>query len=108
MQNRYIPAVTMLSAGAVVSIFCIVKKIEVLYSLKLLLAMLILFYIIGLIAKKIIGKVQEEAEVQYMERMREEERLAREEREARERQDKDEDELETEEESEEESQGKDQ
>lgn len=94
MQNRYIPAFTMLSAGAVVSIFCIVKKVEVLYSLKLLLAMLVLFYIIGLIAGKIIGKVQEEAHLQYVERVREEERLAREERESRE---KGEDELEEEE-----------
>ena len=89
MQNRYIPAFTMLSAGAVVSIFCIVKKMDVLYSLKLLLAMLIVFYLIGLVAKKVIGKVQEEAEFQYMERMREEERLQRE---ALERQNQSEDE----------------
>ena len=82
MQNRYIPAVTMLSAGAIVSIFCIMNKVDVLYSLKLLLAMLILFYIIGLAAKRIIGKVQEEAQMQYAERVREEERQ---EREARER-----------------------
>ena len=104
MQNRYIPAFTMLSAGAVVSIFCIVKKVEIMYSLKLLLAMLILFYIIGFVAKKVIGKVQEEAHQQYVERVREEERLARE---AWERQNRSEDELE-EEESEEVRQGKDQ
>lgn len=104
MQNRYIPAFTMLAAGAVVSIFCIVKKVDVLYSLKLLLAMLILFYIVGLVAKKIIGKVQEEAQQQYIERVKEEERQARE---AWERQNRDEDETE-EEESEEERQGKDQ
>ena len=78
MRNRYIPAFTMLSAGAIVSIFCIVKKMDVLYSLKLLLAMLIIFYLIGLVAKRVIGKIQEEAEFQYTERMREEERLARE------------------------------
>ena len=78
MRNRYIPAFTMLSAGAIVSIFCIVKKMDVLYSLKLLLAMLIVFYLIGLIAQRVIGKIQEEAEFQYTERMREEERLARE------------------------------
>ena len=87
MRNRYIPAFTMLSAGAVVSIFCIVKKMDVLYSLKLLLAMLIIFYLIGLVAKRVIGKIQEEAEFQYTERMREEERLARE---ALERQEEDE------------------
>lgn len=78
MRNRYIPAFTMLSAGAIVSIFCIIKKMDVLYTLKLLLAMLIVFYLIGLVAKKVIGKIQEEAEFQHMERMREEERLARE------------------------------
>ena len=78
MRNRYIPAFTMLSAGAIVSIFCIVKKMDVLYSLKLLLAMLIVFYLIGLGAKRVIGKIQEEAEFQYVERMREEERMARE------------------------------
>ena len=94
MQNRYIPAFTMLSAGAVVSIFCIVKKMDVLYSLKLLLAMLIVFYLIGLVAKRVLGKIQEEAEFQYMERMREEERLLRE---ALERQNQDEDEEESEE-----------
>ena len=87
MRNRYIPAFTMLSAGAIVSIFCIVKKMDVLYSLKLLLAMLIVFYLIGLIAQRVIGKIQEEAEFQYTERMREEERLARE---ALERQEKEE------------------
>lgn len=87
MRNRYIPAFTMLSAGAIVSIFCIVKKMDVLYSLKLLLAMLIIFYLIGLVAKRVIGKIQEEAEFQYVERMREEERLARE---ALERQEEDE------------------
>ncbi len=100
MQNRYIPAVTTLSAGAIVSIFCIIKKVDVLYSLKLLLAMLIVFYIIGLIAKKIIGRVEEEANFQYAERVREEERKARE---AEERQNRGE-EIEDEEESEEESQ----
>lgn len=108
MQSRYIPAVTMLSAGAVVSIFCIVKKVDVLYSLKLLLAMLILFYLIGLIAKRIIGKIQEEAEKAYEERMHEEEQMAAELKALQENGGNDEDELETEVESEEESQGKNQ
>ena len=85
MQNHYIPAVTMLSAGAIVSIFCIIKKVDVLYSLKLLLVMLVVFYIIGLIAKKIMGRIEEDANFLYAERMREQERLEREEREARER-----------------------
>ena len=83
MQNHYIPAVTMLSAGAIVSIFCIIKKVDVLYSLKLLLMMLLVFYIVGLIAKKIIGRIEEEAKFLRAERFREQERLEREEREAK-------------------------
>ena len=83
MRNPYIPAFTMLSAGAIVSIFCIIKKVDVLYSLKLLLAMLIVFYIVGLIAKKILGRIEEEANFLRAEQFREQERLEREEREAR-------------------------
>lgn len=49
----------MLLAGAVVCIITIVNGTDVTYSLELLLATLIVFYIIGLIAKKIIQKVLE-------------------------------------------------
>lgn len=59
MKTRYIPAVTMLSAGAVVSITSIIKQWDVLYSLKLLLGVLIVFYIIGLIAKAMITRTLE-------------------------------------------------
>ncbi len=59
MKTRYIPAVTMLSAGAVISIISIIKKWDVLYSLKLLLGILILFYILGLIAKALIVRTLE-------------------------------------------------
>lgn len=59
MKTRYIPAVTMLSAGAVISITSIIKEWDVLESLKLLLGVLILFYILGLIAKAIITKTLE-------------------------------------------------
>ena len=43
--------------------------------------MLIVFYIIGLIAKKILGNIEEEANRMYAERVREEEKRAREEEE---------------------------
>lgn len=61
MQEKNIPAFTMLLAGAVVSIFCIVKKVDTLYALKLLLGMLILFYIIGLFVKRMVVKINKEA-----------------------------------------------
>jgi hypothetical protein len=46
----------MLIAGAVTGIMSIIKKFEFLYTLELLLIVLILFYIVGILAKKIIDK----------------------------------------------------
>lgn len=72
---------TMLSAGAVISIISIVKQWDVLYSLELLLGILILFYILGLIAKALVertlakdGRPPEE----YTEEMESEEEAAEE------------------------------
>lgn len=59
MQKRYIPAITTLTAGAVTCITCILNHIPKLLSLEILLGVLIVFYIIGLIAKAIITKVIE-------------------------------------------------
>jgi Ca2+/H+ antiporter len=56
MKERYIPALIMLIAGAVTSILDIIHKVELLTSLKRLLLVLILFYIIGLIAKAVIKR----------------------------------------------------
>lgn len=49
----------MLLAGAVVCIITIINGTDVTYSLELLLATLIIFYILGLIVKKVIQKVLE-------------------------------------------------
>lgn len=57
MQMRFFPAITMLLAGAVTCIISIIMKFDVLYSLKTLLIVLISFFIIGLIAQKIIMAV---------------------------------------------------
>lgn len=68
MKFRYLPATVMLSAGAITSIACILNNYETLYSLKLLLSVLVIFWIIGSLARvaliKIInmGIVQEEKE----------------------------------------------
>ncbi len=56
MKEKYIPALIMLIAGAVTSILDIINKVELLSSLKRLLFVLILFYIIGLIVKAILKK----------------------------------------------------
>ena len=59
MKLDFIPKFFTLLAGAVICIVTIVNDMDTTYSLELLLATLIIFYIIGLIAKKIIQKVVE-------------------------------------------------
>ena len=57
MKAEFIPKFIMLLAGAIVCIITIVNGTDVTYSLEMLLATLIIFYIIGLIVKKIVVKV---------------------------------------------------
>lgn len=57
MKTEYIPKVVTLTAGAVVCIISIVKHMDTTYSLELLLAVLIIFYLIGCIGRRIIEKV---------------------------------------------------
>ena len=59
MKLEFIPKFITLLAGAIVCIITIVNDMDTVYSLKLLLATLLIFYIIGVIAKKIIQKVVE-------------------------------------------------
>ncbi|NLP34607.1 MAG: hypothetical protein GX359_05345 [Clostridiales bacterium] len=54
MRLKYLPAFIMLTAGAIVSIIDIMHKLPLHVALKRLLLVLIIFYIIGLIAKAII------------------------------------------------------
>ena len=57
MKIEYIPKVITLLAGAVVCIISIVRHMDTTYSLEILLAALIIFYIIGCITRRIIEKV---------------------------------------------------
>lgn len=57
MKTEIIPKVITLLAGAVISIVCIVRDVDVTRSLEILLATLILFYIIGCIVRKLIERV---------------------------------------------------
>ncbi|MFA9463811.1 MAG: hypothetical protein ACERKN_05915 [Velocimicrobium sp.] len=85
MQKKYIPAITMLIAGAVTCIASIANKIDKLLSLEILLGVLIVFYIIGMIAKAIITKViesegiKEEEETKTVEDNAEESEISQEE-----------------------------
>ena len=57
MKLEFIPKVITLLAGAIVCIITIINDMDTVYSLELVLATLIIFYIIGQIAKVIIQKV---------------------------------------------------
>lgn len=75
MQLKFLPQLVMLTAGAVTCIITMVKRFEVLASLEILLGVLIGFYIVGLIAQKIIMKTIEEPEEQNTEEEREVENI---------------------------------
>ena len=61
MKEKFIPLVTMLSAGLVTCLICIFKPMDTIPSLIALLITLIVFYILGSIAKKIIKKQVDKA-----------------------------------------------
>ncbi len=57
MKTEYIPKIITLLAGAIVCIISIIKDMDTTYSLGILLAVLIIFYIVGCIARRIIENV---------------------------------------------------
>lgn len=58
MKSEYIPKVITLLAGAVVSIILIIRDTNVTYSLEILLATLVIFYIFGLLVQYVIMRVE--------------------------------------------------
>ncbi|HCA69226.1 MAG TPA: hypothetical protein DEP17_02060 [Lachnospiraceae bacterium] len=56
MRLKYLPALIMLIAGAIISIINIIHKVETFTALKRLLLVLVLFYILGLTAKALLEK----------------------------------------------------
>lgn len=57
MKIDFVPKFIMLLAGAIVCVITIVNDMDTTYSLELLLGTLVIFYLIGLVAKKLIQKV---------------------------------------------------
>jgi hypothetical protein len=56
LRERYIPAFIMLVAGAITSIINIINKVDKITGLKRLLIVIIVFYMIGTLAKAIIKR----------------------------------------------------
>ena len=61
-EGKNIPLIVMLSAGSIISIACIIYRFTLLQTLLLVLGTLIVFYLIGLIIKKIILTINHDAE----------------------------------------------
>ncbi|WP_455718183.1 hypothetical protein [Anaerosporobacter sp.] len=57
MRTRYIPSIIMLLAGSITCAFCLIKSYSVVSTLEILLGVLIIFYIIGLIARNLINRI---------------------------------------------------
>ncbi len=56
MRKKYIPAFITLIAAAITSIINVYNKVDVSTGLRRLLLVIVIFYIVGLIAKAIINK----------------------------------------------------
>ena len=61
-EGRDIPLIIMLSAGAVICIACIVYGFSMTNTLLWVLGTLVVFYVIGLIIRKIIIRINRDAE----------------------------------------------
>ena len=61
-EGRNIPLIIMLSAGSIISVACIVYRFTLLQTLGFVLATLIVFYMIGLIVKRVIVSINKDAE----------------------------------------------
>ena len=61
-EGKNIPLIIMLSAGSVISIACIIYRFDLLHTLLLVLGTLIVFYLLGVIIKRIILSINRDAE----------------------------------------------
>lgn len=61
-EGRNIPLIIMLSAGSVISVACIIYEFSLTQTLLLVLGTLLVFYVIGLLVKKIVLTINHDAE----------------------------------------------
>lgn len=61
-EGRNIPLIIMLSAGSVISVACIAYKFSLTQTLLLVLGTLLVFYVFGLIVKRIFLTINRDAE----------------------------------------------
>lgn len=76
MEGKNIPPFITLSAAVIACIICIRREASLYTTLKIVLAVMIIFYIIGCVVRKILVKINEDAEEAALEQQRAEQELA--------------------------------
>lgn len=84
MEGKNIPPFITLSAAMIACIVCIIRRVTLYSTLKVVLLVMVLFYIIGRIVQKVVVKINADAEEAALQRQREEQELAAKELEAKE------------------------
>ncbi len=76
MEGKNIPPIITLSAAMISCLICIWRGASLYTTLKIVLITMVIFYIIGRIAQKILVKIDQDAEEAALERQRIEQELA--------------------------------
>lgn len=76
MEGKNIPPFITLSAAMISCVICILRGASLYTTLKIVLLVMVIFYIIGRIVQKILVKIDQDAEEAALERQRIEQELA--------------------------------
>lgn len=76
MEGKNIPPLITLSAAMVACIICILRHAPLYNTLRIVLVVMIIFFIIGCIVRRIVVKINADAEEMALQRQREEQELA--------------------------------
>ena len=76
MEGKNIPPFITLTAAMVACVICIMRRASLYTTLKIVLLVMVIFYIIGRIAQKILVKIDNDAEEAALQRQREEQERA--------------------------------
>ncbi len=76
MEGKNIPPFITLSAAMIACVICILRGATLYTTLKIVLLVMVIFYIIGLIVQKVLVKINKDAEEAALERQRIEQELA--------------------------------
>ena len=76
MEGKNIPPFITLSAAMISCVICILRGASLYTTLKIVLLVVVIFYIIGLIVQKVLVKINKDAEEAALERQRIEQELA--------------------------------